>query len=66
MEISKRRKLKYYGYQARKQALAQVIIEGRVESSRERRRTKRQWEDDVKKWSGWSMVELGRAEEDRV
>ena len=35
MEVIKRRKLKYYGHQTRKQALAKVIIEGRVEGSRE-------------------------------
>ena len=63
-EITKRRTLKYYGHQTRKQALSKVIVERRVEGSRERGRARRQWEDDLKKWSGWTMEELRRAEED--
>eukprot|EP00794_Sanderia_malayensis_P016388 gene16388-biopygen12078 len=65
VEIIKRRKLKYYGHQTRKQAQAKVIIEGRVEGRRERGRPRRQWEDDLKQWSGCSMEELRRAAEDK-
>ena len=54
-EIIKRRKLKFYGHQIRKQALAKVMIEGRVEGERPRGRPKRQWIDDLKEWSGLSM-----------
>ena len=65
VEVIKRRKLKYYGHQTRKQALAKVIIEGRVEGSRERGRPRRQWGDDLKQWSRWSMEELRRPAENR-
>ena len=41
--IIKRRKLKYYGHQTRKQAMVKVLDEARVEGSRGCDRPKRQW-----------------------
>ena len=63
--IIKRRKLQYNGHQARKQGLATVIVKGTVEGRGERGRPRRQWQDDLKPWSGWSMIELRRVAEDR-
>ena len=51
VETIKRRKLKYYGHQTRKQTLTKAMIEGRVEGSRGKGRPSRQWEDDLKQWS---------------
>ena len=65
-EIIKRRKLKYYGHQMRKGAMAKVLIEGEVEGVRERGRPRRQWEDDLREWSGgWEMERIRRATSDR-
>ena len=65
-EIIKRRKLKYYGHQMRKGMMAKVLIEGGVEGVRGRGRPRRQWEDDLKEWSGgWTMERLRKAAKDR-
>ena len=64
VETIKRRKLKYYRHQTKK-TLAKAMIEGRVEGSRGKGRPSRQWEDELKQWSGWSMEGLSRAAGDR-
>ena len=51
-EIVKRRKLKHFGHQVRQEAMAKVMIEGKIEGQRRRGRPPRQWEDDLKEWSG--------------
>ena len=59
METIKRRQLKHYGHQRREKAFANVMINGRVEDSRGRPR--REWEDDLKQWSGWRIEGSRRA-----
>ena len=61
VETVKRRKLKYYGHQMRKQtAMAKTLIEGKVEGSRGRGKPRRQWEDGLKQWTGEGVEQLKR------
>ena len=53
--VTIKRKLKYYRHQTRKQALAKVMIEGRVEGSRGMGRSIGRWEDGFKQSNGWSI-----------
>ena len=60
METVKRRKLKYYGHQMRKQtAMATTLTEGKVDGSRGRGKP-RQWEDGLKQWNGEGLGQLKR------
>ena len=65
-EIIKQRKLKFYGHQIMKGTMTKVLIEGGVEGVRGKGRPRRQWEDDLKEWSGgWTIERLRRATKDR-
>ena len=66
IDIIKKRKLKYFGHQIRKQAMAKVLIEGIVEGTRGRGRPRRQWEDDLREWTGCSLATLSRKANDRL
>ena len=66
IEVIKRRKLKYYGHQMRRQtAMAKTLIEGKVEGNRERGRPRREWEDDIKDWAGEGLGRLKEIVKDR-
>ena len=41
-------------------AMAKTLIEGKVEGSRGRGKPRRQWEDDLKQWTGEGMGQLKR------
>ena len=65
-ETVKKRKLKYFGHQMRKPtAMTKTLIQGKVEGARERGRPRRQWEDDIKEWTGEGLRELSRMAMDR-
>ena len=61
IETVKRRKLKYYGHQMRRPGMmANILIEEKVEGTRKRGRLRRQWEDDIKEWTGEGLGQLKR------
>ena len=65
IDIIKTRKLKFFGHQIRREALSKNIIQGKVQGRRPRGRPKREWQDDIKEWTGDSLAALCRAASDR-
>ena len=62
-----RKKLTWFGHvQRAKGTLANTILQGTVEGSRTRGRPRRQWIDDIVKWTGEELGKLARMAEDRV
>ena len=63
-----KRKLAYFGHIIRGSGslLALHIIEGKVEGSRKRGRQKKQWFDNIKEWTGMSLIKAKRLAQDRV
>ena len=59
----KRRKLKWYGHVTRSSGLAKTIQQGTVQGGRQRGRQRKQWEDNIKEWTGleWNIL-LPKAE----
>ena len=59
----KRRKLKWYGHITRSSGLAKTILQGTVQRRRRRGRQRKQWEDNIKEWTGleWNII-LQKAE----
>ena len=53
----KSRKLRYYGHTRRHASICKDLMEDRVEGKRTRGRPKRVWTDNIKSWSGKSMVD---------
>ena len=65
LETARRRKLQWFGHTSRRVGtLAYDIMHGSVNGSGGRGRPKRTWLDDIKEWSGRSMVECFRVWED--
>ena len=63
----KKKKLAWYGHVTRaKGTLANTILQGTVEGSRNRGRPKRQWVKDIESWTGQNTSSLLRVAEDRV
>ena len=54
----KRRKLKWYGHITRSSGLAKTILQGTVQGGRRRGRQRKQWEDNIKEWTGleWNII----------
>ena len=64
-----KRKLRFAGHIMRGSGnkLMQVVLEGKIEGTRDRGRQRRAWADDVKEWSKCkSFGETKRKTEDRV
>ena len=59
----KRRKLKWYGHLTRSSGLAKTVLQGTVQGGRQRGRQRKQWEDNIKEWTGleWNIL-LRKAE----
>ena len=59
----KRHKLKWYGLVTRSSGLTMTILQGTVQGGRQRGRQRKQWEDNIKKWTGleWNII-LRKAE----
>ena len=55
----KRRKLKWYGHVTRSSGLAKTILQGTVQGERRRDRQRKQWEDNIKEWTGfeWNILQ---------
>ena len=54
----KRRKLKWYGHVTRSSGLAKTILQQTVQGGRRRGRQRKQWEDNIKEWTGleWNIL----------
>ena len=61
----RRQKLKYSGHLKRSEALGKIILEGRINGKRERRRPRRQWERDIDDAFNRPISEPGRLALDR-
>ena len=66
LETARRRKLQWFGHTLRRVGtLAYDIMHGSVNGSRGRGRPKITWFNDIKDWSGRSIVDCLRASKDR-
>ena len=54
----KRRKLMWYGHIARHTSLCKTVMQGTVEGGRRRGRQRKNWEDNVKEWTGLDTPDL--------
>ena len=61
----KKQKLKYYGHIVRHECLEGVMIEGRTEGKRRRRRPCKQGHDDITEWLEVDIRNAKRATENR-
>ena len=63
-----KRKLTYFGHIIRGSgsSLTLQIIEGKVEGKRKRGRQKKQWFDNIREWTGLSLVEAKRLAQNRT
>ena len=54
----KRHKLKCYGHVTRSSGLAKTILQGTVQRGRRGSRQRKQWEDNIKEWTGleWNII----------
>ena len=61
------RKLQYFGHITRKNSLQQLLLDGKVDGKRQRRRPRRMWMGDIKVWtSKRSYAECMRDAQDRT
>ena len=66
IDVVKRKKLTWFGHVMRaKGTIANTILQGLVDGARSRGRPRRQWVDDIKKWTGLKLGQLLRITEDR-
>ena len=61
----KRRKLKWYGHVTRSSGLAKTILQGTVQGGRRRGRQRKQWDDNIKEWTGLEWNTMLRKAENR-
>ena len=54
----KRRKLSWFGHTLRHDGLCKTVLQGTVEGQRKRGRQRKQWQDNIKEWTGKSIQEL--------
>ena len=67
LDVVKRKKLTWFGHAMRaKGTLANTILQGIVDGTRSRGRPRRQWLNDIEKWTGLTLTQLVRLTEDRV
>ena len=54
----KRRILKWYEHITQSSGLAKTILQGTVQGGRRRERQRKQWEDNIKEWTGleWNTI----------
>ena len=54
----KRYKLKWYGHVTQSSGPAKTILQGTVQGGRRRGRQRKQWEDNIKEWTGleWNII----------
>ena len=64
-DISEKRKLKWYGHVARSSKLAKTVREGTAQGGRRRGRQRKQWEENIKEWTGLEWNSILRKAENR-
>ena len=47
-DLHKEKKLKYFGHLKRSEGLGKIILEGKIDGKRGRRRPRSQWERDIR------------------
>ena len=57
-------KITYFGHITRHDSLQKTILTGKMEGRRGRGRPRRQWMDDIKEWTGKTMLQCPRLAED--
>ena len=65
MATVKRRNLQWYGHVFRSSGLAKTILQGPEKGGRRQYRQKKEWEDDIREWTGLEFAKSQRALEDR-
>lgn len=65
LTVVKKRKLRWFGHITRSTGLAKTILQGTVPGGRRRGRQKKRWEDNIREWTGLTLIEAMRAAEDR-
>ena len=66
LKVIQRRKLQYFGHLVRADNLSTFILHGRINGKRRRGRPRRRWTDDIKEWTGLSIVDCLRTARDRT
>ena len=69
LEVAKERKLRWFGHTTRHPEdlpLAHTIMRERVDGNHRQGRPRRSWLDDIKRWTGASVLEASRAAMDRM
>ncbi|GFN89811.1 UDP-glucuronosyltransferase 2a1-like [Plakobranchus ocellatus] len=57
--------LKWYGHTTRSSCLAKTIMQGTVNGGRRRGRQKKRWDDNIREWTGFELINTLRKAEDR-
>ena len=65
LETVQRRKLRYFGHLMRADNISTLLLQGRIEGTRARGRPRRRWVDDIRDWTGLSLVDCARRAQDR-
>ena len=65
LTIVKRRKLKWHGHVSCSSGLAKTIWQGTVKGGRRQGRQEKQWEDNIREWTGLEFAKSQRAVENR-
>ena len=61
----KRRKLQWYGHVSRSSGLVKGLLQGTVKGGRRQGRQRKQWEDNIREWTGMEFAKSKRAVENR-
>ena len=67
LEVVRKRKLQWFGHVVRQGAdsLAKTILEGMVDSKRNRGRPEKSWMNNIIEWTGMKVVDLIKSARDR-
>ena len=65
LAIVKQRKLRWYGHVTRSSGLFNTTLQGIVSVGRQRGRKKKQWEDNIREWTGLEKIDTVRKAENR-
>ena len=60
-----RRKLSWFGHVCHHDTLPKIILQGTVDGSRHRRRSRKSWKDNIAEWTGQLMSSLLHTADDR-
>ena len=66
LRIVKCRKLRYFGHVVRAHNLCTSILHAHIDGTRPRGKPSRRWTDDIREWTGMTIVEYIQTAEDRV